>query len=227
MTTGNGSSSGQTNVEAILALDASTLSLKDRWQLPASQVFTDADWGTTPTLFADEHGRSLVAAINKNGYVYALKRSNLAAGYVWRTQIAVGCPCPGCGQGSVSSAAFGGGMLYAAGGNTTINGVTYPGAVRALDPATGAVKWQHAAPGIVLPALAYNNGLVIDGAGSTVEVLQASTGARLYKYTVSGPFWGAPSVSDTDIYIGSADGHEYVFGLAKSMAGALLRTAFR
>ncbi len=107
--------------------------------------------------------------------------------------------------------AFAGGTLFAAGGKTTINGTSCPGAVRALDPANGAVIWEHPAPGAVIPALAYDNGLVIDGAGSTMEVLNSATGSALYTYTAGNVFYGAPSVAAGKILIGSTDGNVYAF----------------
>ena len=60
-------------------------------------------------------------------------------------------------------------------------------------------------------ALAYTNGLVIDGAGATLEVRRAASGARLYGYTTGGPIYGAPSVAYGRIYAGSMDGKVYAF----------------
>ncbi|HEY4869851.1 MAG TPA: PQQ-binding-like beta-propeller repeat protein, partial [Candidatus Dormibacteraeota bacterium] len=149
----------------------------------------------------------------KNGFVYAWDRSNLTGGPVWMVQIAVPGQCPTCGNGSVSSMAFAGGTLFAAGGHTTISGVNYNGSVRAIDPATGNFKWEHGASGVVIPALAYDNGLVIDGAGSTLEVLDASNGSRFYSFKAGSIFYGAPSVAGGQIFAGSVDKNVYAFGL--------------
>ncbi len=138
--------------QAMIAVDATTLAVKSVWQLPQAQAVTDADWGTTPTLFTNSLGHQLVAATNKNGFTYAYNRSNVGSGAIWQTQIATGGACPACGAGSVSSGAFGGGRLYIAGGNTTINGVSFQGSVDALNPSTGAFLWQHGTNGIVLAA---------------------------------------------------------------------------
>ena len=54
--------------------------------------------------------------------------------------------------------------------------------MRAENPTTGAYIWQHAAPSYVIGSLAYDNGMVLDGGGSVLEVLDAKTGARLYSY---------------------------------------------
>lgn len=205
--------------QAIVAVDATSLAITDHWQLPDSEAVTDSDWGTTPTLFSDKNGRPLVSAINKNGFVYAWDRTNLAGGHVWRMQVAIGGQCPTCGQGSVSSSAFGDGKLYVAAGNTTTGGTNFKGSVRALDPLTGSFLWQHGAPGVVVPALAYDNGLVVDGAGSTMEVLDAATGTSLVAFSASSIFYGAPSIANGEIFIGSIDHKEYAFGIPGGSPG--------
>ena len=202
-------------VEAIVALDAGTLALKSWWQIPAALDLSspDADWGTTPVVFNDSSGHKLVAAINKDGYAYAFDRTNLNAAPVWQQLFAKGGACPVCGDGSVASGAFGQGTLYMAGGITTINGTSYQGSVRAMDPATGAFLWEHGTANTVIAAIAYVNGLIIDGAGSTLEVLNATTGAALYNYQTNGTIYGAPSVANGQIFAGGTDGNVYAWGL--------------
>ena len=89
------------------------------------------------------------------------------------------------------------------------------GSVRALNPSTGDFVWQAAASDSIIPALAYANGLIVDGAGATLEVRRAASGARLYSYTTRGPIYGAPSVANGRIYAGSVDGKVYAFGVAR------------
>jgi hypothetical protein len=89
------------------------------------------------------------------------------------------------------------------------------GSVRALNPSTGDFVWQAAAPGSIIPALAYANGLIVDGAGATLEVRRAASGARLYSYRTDGPIYGAPSVANGRIYVGSMEGKVYAFGVAR------------
>ena len=211
VTTGTLSLFSQTLSEAIVALDASTLALKSAWQLPRAEAGPDSDWGTSPTLISDASGRALVVAANKNGVLYAWTRANLAAGPVWRRSIALGGECPQCGDGSISSGAFAGGVLYYAGGGTIINGVGYPGSVRAIDPATGNVLWEHGASQPVFAAIAYDNGLIVDAQGAVVEVLDASTGHSLYTYLTGGLIYSAPSISNGTIYIAATDSRVYAF----------------
>ena len=214
VTTGTESYTTQSYAQALLALDGTTLALKDSWKLPESAAVPDSDFGTTPILFSDTAGDQLVGAINKNGVFYAFQRNNLAGGPFWQQQIAVGGDCPQCSQGSVSSSAFANGLLYVSGGNTEIGGQGASGSVRALNPATGAVVWAHATPEGIIAALAYANGLVIDGAGKTLEVLDASNGTRLYSYTLGGTIYAAPSVAQGMIFTGGVDGGVYAFGPA-------------
>src|SRR2546421_650587 len=213
VTTGTRNQPSQTLSEAVVALDASTLALKSSWAVPASQETVDSDFASTPILFNDAAGDQLMAAVNKNGIAYVYNRNNLSAGPVWTQQIDIGGSCPQCGDGSASSGAFGNGTLFLGGGNSVINGQGYKGSVNALDPATGKFLWQHGTPGAVVPALAYTNSLVIDGAGPVLEVLDASSGTRLYSYTTGGALYAAPSVANGQIFTGGTDDNVYAFGL--------------
>ena len=106
----------QTLSQAIVSLDATTLAVKDHWQLPFEAAVSDSDWGTTPTLTTDQNNRQLLSVANKNGVLYTFNRSNLAAGPVWQSQIAVAGKCPTCGDGVLPSGVFANGVLYFAGG---------------------------------------------------------------------------------------------------------------
>ncbi len=209
----------QTMSEAIVQLDVNTLAIKAVWQLPRNQAGLDTDWGTTPTLMTDKNGRLLLAAANKNGVLYAFDRTNLAAGPVWQRTIAVGGDCPPCGDGSIASGTFANGTLYYAGGNTVINGTGYRGAVRAIDPATGAVLWEHGSDQAVIPAIAYDNGLVFDAAGPVLEVLDAATGHSLYVYgTGGGAIYSAPAISGGILYFGASDSNLYAINIGAAVA---------
>ncbi len=205
-----------TPTAAIVALDATTLAVKSSWLVPESDAAAaggDADFGTSPILFTDTSNDQLLGALNKDGIGYVFNRNNLAAGPVWEKPIAVGGTCPECGDGSVSSAAFGNNTLFMAGGNAVINGKGYTGSVNALNPATGNYLWQHNTSNFIIPALAYSNGLVLDGAGPTLEVLNASNGTRLWSYTTGGTFYAEPTVANGQVIAGSTDGNVYAFGL--------------
>ncbi len=217
ITTGTQNQLQQPLAQAVVALNASTLAVTSYWQIPFNQRGNDSDWGTSPILFADATGRQLLAAVNKNGILYAFLRSNLSAGPIWQQQIAISGECPPCGDGGISSGAFANGTLYYAAGNTTINGVGYPGSVRAFDPATGHIRWEHGDEQPVFAAIAYDNGLIIDGFGSTLEVLDAASGSRLYTYATGGPIYSAPSIWNGKIYFGSIDNNVYSLTLPGSV----------
>src|SRR5260370_25762422 len=122
--------------------------------------------------------------------------------------------CPICELSSVSSNTFGQGTLYVAAGDTKIGDKTYRGSVRAMDPTTGTFLWSHGSiDGPVMGALAYTNGLIVDGAGTDVEVLDATTGARLYSYNTKNQIYAASIVSHGEIFVGATDGTMYAFGL--------------
>jgi outer membrane protein assembly factor BamB len=208
----------QSRAQSLVALDAATLSPKSWWQIPISDAVVDSDWGDTPVLFTDAAGDQRVAAINKDGLVYAFDRNNVSAGPVWQRQVAIGGACPICGDGSVSSGAFDGTRLYLGGGNSSIAGTGAVGTVRALDPRTGAPIGEHGAPGAVVGSLAYAGGLIVDGAGQTLEVLDAGTGTRLFSYATGGPIYAAPSVSNGTIFAGSTDGLVYAFAPVAAVA---------
>jgi polyvinyl alcohol dehydrogenase (cytochrome) len=182
VTTGTLNQYTQHYSQAIVALDASTLAIKDSWQIAFQDAVSDSDWGDTPTLTVDSGGQQLVTAVNKNGIAYTFLRSNLHQGPIWTRRIAVGGDCPTCGDGSIASSAFANGVLYLGGGNTVINGVGYQGSVTAVDPGTGNVLWKRGTQGAVFTSIAYINGLLAFGQGNSLEVMDANTGTSLYNY---------------------------------------------
>jgi outer membrane protein assembly factor BamB len=211
VTTGTRNAASQTNSEAMVAVDATTLAIKGYWQIPLSAANSDSDWGTSPILFNDGNNRPIVAGINKNGFLYAFDRTNLALGPIWSEQVAVGGICPTCGDASVASMAFAQGLLFEAGGNTTINGIGYAGAIRAIDPTTGAVVWAHGLADPVIPALAYDNGMVFAGSGPRLEVFDAASGSRLGSYSTGAVTYSPPTISNGTVFMGSGNGTMYAF----------------
>jgi outer membrane protein assembly factor BamB len=157
----------------------------DSFQPVPTPFSVDYEFGASPALFDVPDGRRLIAAANKNGYVYTLNRNALAAGVVWRYQISGPGTSPDLGESSIASAAYARGRLFVAGGRTTDG---YPGAIAALDPATGSQLWKMHPDGFVLPALAAVGEVVIAGVSHSADntgrlyVLAQSTGEVLYTY---------------------------------------------
>jgi len=147
ITTGNPDPNGSAIYRSysIVRLSASTLAEQDWWTVPEGQT-VDSDFGSSPTLYSATVGGTqtlMAAACNKNGIFYAWRRGNLAAGPVW--QRAIGSsnswPTPCLGSAAVDATS-----LYVSAGPTTIGAQAVKGAVRALNPATGAVQWETALP---------------------------------------------------------------------------------
>ncbi len=179
---------------SVYEVRASDLSLVGSWTIPVAQQLGDPDFGATPTLFTGIIGgqsEPLVGVINKNGLFYAFKRDALAAGPVWTTRIAEGGADPTVGAGDIASAAFDGTTLYVGGDATA----TCTGTVNALNPASGATIWQHCFTdgGFVMGAVTgTSGGVVAVGEGKNIAVLSATSGASLYTFTGTGPFWAHP-----------------------------------
>ncbi len=221
--TGNAAScSTQPYGIAIVELRLADLSVVGSWGVPLSSQVGDGDFGATPVLFTAKNGslvRRLVGVANKNGLYYVFSRNHLTAGPVWKTRVAVGGDCPQCGSGSIGASAADGSNVYVAGGSTTINGVSCQGSVQALNPSNGQLRWQvcFSAPtdGPVLGAVTVIPGVVLVGEGNALVLVDASSGSILKKLTsqTGAAFWGTPSVSNGQVYIGDMNGQLYAFGL--------------
>lgn len=205
---------------AVVKVRASDLTLVSSWQIPISQRPKDSDFGSTPTLFQATIGgtlRQLVGVANKNGIFYAFDRSSLSSGPIWQATIAISGSCAECGNGSISPGAWDGGMLYVAGGTTTINGSSCKGSLRALNPANGSFVWEHCfIDGPVLAAVTVVPGVVVVGEGTDIVVIATATGQTLFTFqdtNSSSRFFGAASISNGVLYIGNRDRNLYAFGM--------------
>ena len=216
----------QTQSQAIVALNATTLQYENSWQLPFPAASIDSDWGTTPTLTTDAAGDQLLSVANKNGILYTFNRNNLAAGPIWQKQIAIGGDCPTCGDGTIASGIFANGTLYYAGGSNITGGTDAQGAgpgshgsggsISAFSPGTGAVLWERQTEGPIIGSPAYVNGMIGLVQGSTFEVLNAANGQLLYSYLMPGPAYGGVSVARSQFYVGDYNDDLYAFGLPGS-----------
>lgn len=197
VTTGNGPGGDS---ESVVRLAADGLARQDAWAVPASQRVPDADFGGSPTLFSAMLGGvrvPMVGACSKNGTYYAWRQDSLHAGPVW--QRVVGAPYTS-GPQCDAAAVWSGTHLFVAANKTTINGTTYAGSIRMINPATGAYVWQRGISGapIGTPTL--------DGAGvlavteyvkaGQLVLINAATGAVL-KTIATGPDFGQPVFADT------------------------------
>lgn len=216
VSTGNriGPASATPNSQAILAMDARTLAVLDRWQNPTT--LENSDFGSSPTL-AEGSGLKLVAATSKDGWLYVLRRDALSAGPVWKYQMAVidkADPTvggdPTGGWGSISTPAFARGMLFAAGGQTPQGEA---GSVIAFEPATGKVIWKHPTPGYVIAPVAIAGEILVvessavDGTSSTLEVIDVTSGSAVTSFHSGVATFAAPSIGHGLLLWTDALGH--------------------
>jgi len=176
---------------SFLRLDSGTLALRGSWQLKLPQA-ADLDFGSSPTLFdgtVNGVSTTLVGACSKNGRYYALRRSALGRGPVWSRRVGA---ADHTGQGQCLASAVWNSQasqLYLAGNTTSINGHTYDGSVREVNPGTGTVRWATGLGCEVLgtPALDAATGVLAVATWATpclhgspaVYLLNAATGAIL------------------------------------------------
>lgn len=199
---------------SIVRLDGQTMHKLGIWTVPASLQTFDADFGASPVLFTATIGgvrTKLVAACDKNGTLYALRRSNLAAGPVWSVRIgAAGSGANSC----IGGLAWDGRRLYQGSNNTTIKGKAYNGSIRALNPSTGASIWQVGLPDNVISTPTVNgSGVLAVGTlsfGSTTNkayLLNAATGAIIRTFSsIPGGLFGQMTFADRYVFIPTVSG---------------------
>lgn len=200
---------------SIVRLDLDTLAIEDLWRLDDPEVVqADYDWGSSPTLFVTQDGRSLVGAGQKNGSYYAFERSDLAAGPVWTTPVCAGGSVPQSGQGTLSTAAFDGTRLYLGGGAPLgTNDPALTGTMTALDPSTGVVLWRRSFAGPVIAPVSFANGVVFSTAGSLAFALDAASGIVLWSSPTAGGCFGGVAIAHGRIYFGDLAGTLYCFSI--------------
>ena len=195
---------------SIVRFALADLAVQDHWKLSPEDfaLADDADWGSSPTLFADASGNALVGAGQKNGYYYAFDRNDLGRGPLWKTAIAIPGFCPQCAEGTLSTAAFDGKRLYVGGG---ARAPTVPGAVSALDPSTGTILWTTPVNGPVLAPVSYANGVVFAAGGTMCVALDAVTGSVLWHGDTPALLYGGVAISNGRIFFGDIAGNLFAY----------------
>jgi polyvinyl alcohol dehydrogenase (cytochrome) len=201
--TGNDYTSDDPYTRSIIAFDAGSLDILDSHQEAVKGQ--DLDFGTTPIVFHDASGRTLVGANQKNGRFYAYDLGALRSGPIWQraTGLSVGT------MPAYDEDIGPGGTLFIMGDNGVLFGV---------DPATGADRWPPVAVGFSNSNVAAANGLVYLGggtgyvrivaadSGTLLKLLSPQTPARTFAgvavsggtiYAVAGPYLNAWSASST------------------------------
>ena len=198
-------------MDALIALNASDLSLIGFWQIPAAEMINDGDFGSSPTLFTaliNGTSHNMVGLANKNGIYYAFDRANISAGPLWELRLATP-PGP-----SSSSSAWDGTTLYVAAGTATVNGTSCAGTLSALNPATGVPLWQDCLNYDARSSVTSVAGLVEVAVGTSMIVVDTTTGNQLFSFQDANRksnFLGPGSISNGVLYQANMDGIMYAF----------------
>jgi outer membrane protein assembly factor BamB len=202
------------DAESIVRVNGATLAREDAWKIPDSEAINDSDFGASPTLFTATLGGTpteMVGACNKNGLFYALRSQNFSGGPVWKIQAAN--PTRFGMTSCLAAAVWDGQRLFVAGSPTKIGGTSFPGSVRQLDPATGAVIWARGLNGVILGTPTLNgSGVLAAGTydadnSNSVYLLNSSNGQLLATIPTGGAqVFGQPVFADGYLLISTNKG---------------------
>jgi outer membrane protein assembly factor BamB len=200
---------------SIVRLDLQTLAVEDSWKVSPDDSTWDADWGSSPTLFADQTGRQLVGAGHKDGHYYAFRQSELSAGPVWTAEVATSGEEPQMGDGTLSTAAFDGTALYVGGGTPPDSSdPLVHGSVVAIDPASGGILWRQTFPGPVIAPVSTVHGVVFAVGGNLIAALDAADGKVLWSYRTTAPLYGGIAIAGDTLFVGDLSGKLYAFRIS-------------
>jgi outer membrane protein assembly factor BamB len=222
--TGNGLSSETSGFsEDVIRLDPSLAVVGANY---AGLTGGDVDYGATPFLYSTPCNNQ-TAAINKSGVLVTYDRDNIDAGPLQKLQISdsSGDLIGDLAQDSTT------GLIFVATPNNAPSGIYHHGLL-AFDvnascrlelawqagigtSGSGPLSSPTAIPGVVF---------VTSGGGSTLDALNARTGAVLWTSgkAIGGPVYVAPAVIGGQVFLGSWDHHLYAFGLPASPLFAAL-----
>lgn len=150
---------------AMVTLDADTLAFTGVDQ--QGDPGTDTDEATSPTIFSDAQGRSLVVAGHKDGEIYAYELNSVGLGPIWAVpaQEVIGLI-----SAYDPSVGLGGTLFYGAS----------DGRIHAVDPGTGRERWASVPLGTMRGNLAVTNGLVFANTGANgLRILDETDGTLL------------------------------------------------
>jgi outer membrane protein assembly factor BamB len=173
---------------ALVALDP--LSLMVRQANQQGPLDNDSDYATTPVIFHDAQGRTLVAANHKDENFYAYDLDDLSAGPMWQRQ-----------TGTIV------GMMPAYDPTDEDGGTLFfmdgLGALHAVDPDTGMDRWPAAPAGSARGNMAIANGMVFLNTGPEgLQVISEKDGSMLADIMParSGKAYSGVAVSHGTIY---------------------------
>jgi polyvinyl alcohol dehydrogenase (cytochrome) len=219
-TTGNNytDSAGPTS-DSVVALDLESGAVRWIRQVTTGDVFSlanaqsqDSDFGTNPILFearVNGASRKLLGAGQKSGLFWVLDR--VTGEIVWQRQVSDGSALIG---GVFNNGAYDGRSIIVAGNN----GPPGPGPdppdrprthtvgtalLMALDPGTGAVRWQVDLPAYVWAPITLAGGVAFVAVDRELRAFDTKTGKQLFSLETEGTISSAPVVVGRRVYFGS------------------------
>ncbi len=198
---------------------SSSLKFLQGWQATAS-LRHDWDFGSSPTLFGGTSSSpSNVGSCNKNGSFYAVTANPIGTAPVWTDPLGSASGTTGaCLASAVWNAHSG--TMFLASTPTTINGTTYGGSVRKVNPTDGSYLWQTGLPCAVMgtPSLDSARVLAVGTYYCTspgtpgAYLVNALTGAVLATLPVaSGKVYAQPVFAQSQLFVASESNGLYAF----------------
>lgn len=223
----NGQPYVEPNALAVLELDGTTLNILGSSRIPASEQGPDSDYGVSPALVtATINGVStkLVEAANKNGHAYIFKRGAISAGPLYNLTLAPGGggDCPDCSQGTISTAATDGKILYQGMGmcnaakTSSCAATGYNSYMFAINPKDGSIKWKTLIPKQIVSTPILLNDILIVFEGNSVMILRTSDGSVVNQITPAGAnsyLDGSGAVARGRLFFGNLNGNFYEYGI--------------
>jgi len=213
--------------DRMIALDP-TLALLGTWKAPHPKVcvgdggICDYDFGATPVVYQPPGCPTLLAAVNKNGFIYVVSEATLAASGQPLQALALNNAYDGPGSGGLTGVPAywsAGNMLFVTDAGPGINGIKAGVIGLTVNPApacTLQVAWSDALPvaGGSQPnsAPTVANGVVFvgeGGDGGLTHAFDALSGTELWNSGSSingGATFAAPTVANGAVYIGTWNG---------------------
>jgi outer membrane protein assembly factor BamB len=195
--------------ESIVKLDPNTLQPLGKFTVPSTERTGDGDFGGSPTIFGND-----VGACNKNGIYYALNRATMTLD--WERRMGAKSSSTTPAQCS-SEAVYDGSYLYFGGPATTINGVSYAGSIRKIDPATGNFIWQTGLPnGVIGPSSLDGAGVLVTGTldntatTNRTYLVNAATG-QILRNLIAGWYFAQATFADGWLFVAKGSG-VYAYG---------------
>ena len=182
---------------AFMKLDPATFETKSYYLFPEKDALSDLVGGSSPTLFTPPGGVPLAAASQKNGMMYAIRRSD--SSLAWKQRLAVSCADPEEGCGSLSTPSFDGKTLFAGAGVRDPEDF-FNGSVYAINPADGSIIWVRDIDTAVIAPTTVANGMLFVSTQEGLEVYDSATGQRIWSDNKHGTLYSQPVVANGIIY---------------------------